>query len=117
MKDIVISVTAKTSEVKPSTTILGVAGEHLQSQVIVEFADEFIDGTATFNYMTKSGKKGSLVLTKGNNVYTAGVTEDLTAETPTVKCQVKIVQATTAQGTPIFKSRVFDMTVCNCIDE
>ena len=116
MKDIVISVTAKTSEVKPSTTILGVAGEHLQSKVIIEFAGEFIDGTATLNYMTKSGTKGSLALTKEDNVYTAGVTEELTAETPTIKCQLKVVQATTAQGTPVFKSRIFEMTICSCID-
>ncbi len=116
MKDIVISVTAGTSEVKANKPVLGVAGEHLQSQLIIEFSDEFIDGTATFEYKTKSGKKGTLALTKDNNVYKAGVTSDLTGEPPELKCQVKIVQATTAQGTPIFKSRIFSLNISDSIN-
>ena len=115
MKDIVISVTAETSDVKFNKPVLAVQGEHLQSQVIVEF-DEFIDGTATLEYKKPSGTKGSLPLTKDGNVYKAGVTKELTNEVPRIGCQVKVVQQATAQGTPIFKSKIFYMTVCECID-
>lgn len=116
MKDIVISVTAETSEATPNKPVLAVQGEHLQSQIIVEFSDTFIDGTATLEYKKVSGAKGSLPLTKNDNVYKAGVTSDLTGETPNIKCQVKIVQQATEQGTPIFKSKIFEMKIAQSID-
>lgn len=117
MKDIVISVSAKTSDTKVSNPILAVAGEHLQTQAVIEFTDGFIDGTATLEYKKKSGTKGSLPLTKNGEVYKASVTSALTDETPEIKCQVKVVQTATAQGTPIFKSKTFVMKICDCIDE
>lgn len=117
MKDIVISVTAETSDVKPSKPVLAVQGEHLQSQVIVEFADRFIDGSATLEYKKQSGQKGSLPLTKGDGVYTAGITNELTNEVPRISCQIKVVQQATEQGTPVFKSKIFHLTVCECIDD
>ena len=116
MKDIVISITAGTSEAKSNKPILAVAGEHLQSQFIIEFSDEFIDGTATVEYKTKSGKKGTLPLKKEDKVYKASVTSDLTSEPPELKCQVKIVCQATEQGTPIFKSKIFTLNICDCID-
>lgn len=117
MKNIVITVSAKTSDIKTSSPILAIKGEHLQTQAVVEFSDEFVDGTATLEYKKKSGTKGSLPLTKNGEVYTASVTSAVTDEAPEIKCQVKVVQATTAQGTPIFKSKTFQMKICDCIDE
>lgn len=115
MKDIVITINPTDSTVQLNTLILGVKGENLQRKLIVEFTENFIDGTATLQYKRKSGEKGFVGLQKEEEAYTGDVTTELTAET-TIKAQVKIVQGTTEKGTPIFKSKVFEMTVCDCID-
>lgn len=117
MKDIVISVCAGNSDTITTKPILGVKGEHLQSRFVIDFSDEFIDGTATIEYKKMSGAKGSLELTKGDNVYTGIVRNEMTDETPTIKCQLKVVGASTPNGIPIFKSKVFTLTVCDCVDD
>ena len=116
MKNIVISITASTSEVKTNKMELGVAGEHLQSQFIIDFTDEFIDGTATLEYKKASGSTGFIELNKGDKVYSAGVIEELTKEQQEIKFQVKIVQEATETGTPIFKSKVFALYVGESIN-
>lgn len=116
MKNIIISITASTSEVKTNKTELGVAGEHLQSQFIIDFTDIFVDGTATLEYKKASGSTGVIELTKGDNVYSADVIEELTKEQQDIKFQVKIVQEAGETGTPIFKSKIFILCVCESIN-
>lgn len=116
MRNIVITITADDSEVKTNTSELGVAGEKLQSQFIVDFSDQFVDGTATLEYQTASGDKGVIELTKSDKTYSAVVSENLTAEQQEIKFQVKIVQATTTTGTPIFKSKIFALCVFESIN-
>ena len=111
MKDIIISVSAETNDVKLNKTEMGIAGENLQRKFIVEFVDEFVDGTATLEYKKKSGAKGTIALTKGDKEYSAYVVSELMNEQNEVKFQVKIVQATTEAGTPIYKSKIFKLGV------
>ncbi len=111
MKDIIISLSAETNEVKLNKHEMGIAGEHLQRKFIVDFVDEFIDGTATLEYKKPSGVKGHLDLTKGDKEYSAYVVEELTREKDKVKFQVKIIQETTEAGTPIYKSKIFTLGV------
>lgn len=116
MRDIIISLSAETNEVKLNKYEMGIQGENLQRQFIVEFTDEFVDGTATLEYKKKSGVKGTLALTKGNKEYSAYVVSELTSEEAEVKFQVKIVQTPTTAGTPIFKSKIFRLGVGEGID-
>ncbi len=116
MRNIVITITSDNSDVKTSTSELGIAGEKLQSQFIVDFSDQFVDGTATLEYQKASGDKGVVELEKSNKTYSAVVGEDLTAEQQEIKFQVKIVQATTNESTPIFKSKIFVLCVCESIN-
>ena len=111
MRDIIISLSAETNEVKLNKHEMGIEGEHLQREFIVEFIDEFVDGTAVLEYKKSSGDKGVLPLTKRDNEYSAYVIDELTRETTGVKFQVKIVQPTTDAGTPIFKSKIFTLGV------
>lgn len=111
MKNIVISVNSITREILTNTSELGVAGEKLQSQFIIDFIDNFIDGTATLEYKKSSGATGVVELTKDGSTYTALVDDELTKEQQEIKLQVKIIQATTIAGTPIFKSKVFTLCV------
>lgn len=111
MKDIIISLSAETNDVKLNKYEMGIAGEHLQRKFIVDFMDAFVDGTATLEYLKSSGEKGHLELTRGDKEYSAFVVETLTTEKDKVKFQVKIVQAETEQGTPIFKSKIFTLGV------
>ena len=116
MKDIIISITAGTSEVVTNKKELGVAGEHLQGRFLIDFTDRFVDGTATLEYKKASGQTGSIELIKGDKVYSAGVIEELTKEQQEIKFQVKIVQEATETGTPIFKSKIFTLCVCESIN-
>lgn len=111
MKDIIISLSAETNDAKLNKFEMGIAGEHLQRKFIVDFSDEFIDGTATLEYKKPSGTKGYLELTKGDQQYSTYVVEELTNEKDKVKFQVKIVQPTTEAGTPVFKSKIFQLGV------
>lgn len=117
MKDIMISVCAGNSEVTATKPILGVKGENLQSRFVIDFSDTFIDGRATIEYKKASGRRGTLELTKGNNVYMGTVGSDMTNETPQIKCQLRVVCASTSNGVPVFKSKVFTLAVCDCVDE
>ena len=116
MRNIVITVTADSSEIKTNTSEIGVAGENLQAQFIIDFDDKFIDGTATLEYQKASGQKGLINLTKSDSTYSAVVSKDLTDEQQSIKFQVKIVQATTTAGTPIFKSKIFELLVAESIN-
>lgn len=111
MKDIIISLSAETNEVKLNKYEMGIAGEHLQRKFIVDFVDEFVNGTATLEYKKSSGKRGYLELIKGDKEYWAYVVEELTSEEDKVKFQVKIVQEATEVGTPVYKSKIFKLGV------
>lgn len=115
VKDIIITLSADTNEVKLNKKEMGIQGENLQRQFIVEFLDEFVDGTATLEYRKNSGEKGHIDLTKGDKEYSAYVVDELTKEEAEVSFQVKIVQAPIEAGTPIYKSKIFKLGVCEGI--
>ena len=117
MKDIMISVDLRNSEVTVNTPILGVKGENLQSRFVIDFIEGAPYGTATLEYKKVSGKKGSLALSKDGKVYIGTVPNTMTDEAPTIKCQLKVVSDPTVTWSPIFKSKVFTLAVLDCVDD
>nr|DAG81698.1 MAG TPA: hypothetical protein [Caudoviricetes sp.] len=116
MKDLIITVCADTRKTKFNRGFIGLNGENLQGNIVVDFTDkaDFVDGTASFE-VEQNGKKYFIEMTKDatNKVYSLPIKSSLLKYAGTLKCQVTITQEETASGTPVFKSEIFQIP---CLD-
>ncbi len=118
MKDIIITVNKKTRKVKLNTDILGVVGENLQGQFIIDFDNELIDGACFLLCGKPDGESGYIAMTKdaSKKIYTAPIKSSLLTQTGNIFLQVKITQNSIDDEIPIFKSVVFSMAVESAIN-
>lgn len=112
MKDLIITVDSDTRKVKFSRDFIGLTGENLQGNIVVDFDEkaEFIDGSAGFE-VEQNGAKYIIQMTKneGDKTYSVPIKSSLLQNACEMKCQVVITQEATEAGTPVFKSEVFNL--------
>lgn len=113
MRDVIITVNKKARTVTVSPECIGIEGESKQGQFIVEFADDFVDGTAVLDVeVCNCGTKGYIRLTKDGETYKGDILDSLTCHIGNIKMQVKITQTADATGhAPVFKSVIFTVRV------
>lgn len=119
MKDLIITINADNRKVKLNRDFVGLNGENLQGNIVVDFTDkaDFIDGTASLE-VEQNGEKYSIAMTKDttNKIYTLPIKTSLLRYACTMKCQVTIAQAETADGIPVFKCEVFNLPCYEAIN-
>lgn len=116
--DIIISVNAKTGEIYKSAPVLGINGENVAGQIIVEFFNgDFVDGTASIE-IERGDEKGFIEMTKDvdTKTYRLPIKSSLLAIVGTIKMQIRIVQAKNGEEIPVFKSAVFEIVVGEAIN-
>ena len=115
MKDIVIKIDRKTSQVFLNKKVLGISGENLQGNLIFEFIDDFVDGLAWLELETGQ-TKGYLALIKEGNSYKLPILSSLLANKGNITMQLRITENEDANGIPIFKSNMFYLEVKEAIN-
>lgn len=119
VKDIIITINVNKKTIKTNKTVLGVVGENLQGNFIVEFEDEFIDGACWLETKCEN-EKGYISLTKDNETYIAPIKSSLTQIAGDRCFQVRIIQGESENEVPVFKSEMFTLKVLegvNALDE
>lgn len=115
MKDKLITINPKTSEVFFDNGVLGIDGENLQGELIVSFTDnEFVNGTARLE-MEIGGTKSYAMMTKVGETYTLPIKSFLT-KNGRVDLQVVITEEAQDEEIPIFKSRKWYFVIENSIN-
>lgn len=115
MKDIVIKIDRKTSQVFLNKKVLGISGENLQGNLIFEFIDDFVDGLAWLE-LEIGQTKGYLALIKEDNSYKLPILSSLLANKGNITMQLRITENEDANGIPIFKSNMFYLEVKEAIN-
>lgn len=117
MKNIFATINNNTRQVKLSRTILGVKGENLQGNIVVDFEQEFVDGYCYLMYQAPNGDKGYITMEQDRNkrIYTIPIKSCLLQEVGNVELQVKITEES-VDGIPIFKSDKFIAQVKDSIN-
>ena len=115
MKDLIITVCRDTRKVKFNREFIGLTGENLQGNIVVDFEDktDFVDGSALFE-VEQNGAKYFIEMTKDADAktYSLPIKSSLLQYACTMKCQVTITQEATNDGVPVFKTEIFKMP-CN----
>lgn len=110
MKDLKINVSRETRMVSLPKEFISVDGENLQSNLVFEFSNQFVDGTARLEYELKTGKN-YVMLTKVNKTYQIPVKNVIT-KNGKIKMQLVITEGTDDEEIPVFKSNIFYL-YCN----
>lgn len=116
--DIIISVNAKTGEIYKSAPVLGINGENVTGQIIVEFFNgAFVDGTAKLD-IQRGEETGYVEMTKDavTKTYRLEIKSSLLAVVGIIKMQVNITQTKKGEEIPVFKSKVFELNVEESIE-
>lgn len=116
--DIIISVNAKTGEIYKSAPVLGINGENVAGQIIVEFFNgDFVDGTAKLD-IQRGNEAGYVEMTKDANTktYRLEIKKSLLAVVGVIRMQVNITQTKKGEEIPVFKSKVFELNVEESIE-
>ena len=113
-QDILIKANSKNGRVELSTARLGINGENLQGNIIIEFIDEFVNGSAVLELKRKN-EKYYLVMNKENNKYTLPILSSLLTETCVINFQLRITVGT-GENVPVWKSNIFYLKVEEAIN-
>lgn len=112
MKDLIITVDCDTRKVKFNREFIGLTGENLQGNIVVDFSDkaDFLDGMACFE-VERNGEKYIIPMEQNysEKTYSVPIKSSLLASACEMKCQVVITQAETPTGIPVFKSEIFNL--------
>lgn len=117
-KDIIISINAGNGFVYKSAEALGINGENIGGQIIVEFFNgDFVDGAASIE-IERGDEKGFIEMTKDvdTKTYRLPIKSSLLAVVGTIKMQIRIAQAKNGEEIPVFKSAVFEIVVGEAIN-
>ena len=114
-KDIIITANSKTSRVDLPTSRLGLNGENLQGNIIVNFSDEFVNGNAILE-IQRDDEKYYLVMQKENESYYLPILSSLLSETTTIIMQIRITEGTDNELIPVWKSNKFYLKVEEAIN-
>jgi hypothetical protein len=112
MKDLIITIDYDTRKVKFNRDFIGLTGENLQGNIVVDFKDsaDFVDGSASFEVEQNSEKYViSMEKDAENKLYKLPIKSSLLKYACTMKCQVVIKQEKTDNGVPTFKTVIFNM--------
>lgn len=113
-KDKLITINSKTSKVFIDNFVLGVDNENLQGNLIFNFDDEFVDGTARLE-IEINGTKSYTMLTKEEETYTLPIKSFLTKKGK-VNMQLVITEGEDPEEIPVFKSNIFWLIVNSSIN-
>lgn len=113
-QDILIKVNSNNGRVELPTARLGINGENLQGNIIVDFIDEFVDGTAILE-IKRNDEKYYLTMTKENSKYKLPILSSLLTEVCTVHFQIRITVGT-GNDIPVWKSNIFFLKVEEAIN-
>lgn len=117
-KDIIISINAGNSVVYKSAEALGINGENINGQIIVEFFNgDFVDGSGNLEIEKADGTKGYFAMTKDKETktYRLDICSGLLDVTGKINCQVHITQTKKGGEIPVFKSVIFGLDVIAAI--
>ena len=117
-KNIIVSVNAADGSVYTNEQSLGISGENLAGQIIVEFFNgEFVDGTASIE-IERGDEKGFIEMTKDvdTKTYRLPIKSSLLSTVGEIKAQVTITQTKKGTEIPVFKSKIFTLTVGEAIN-
>lgn len=119
MKDLIITICHSTRKVKFNRDFIGLNGENLQGNIVLDFTDKtkFVDGSAIFE-VVQNGQKYAIEMTKKaeDKTYTLPIKSSLLAYAGTMECQVTILQDETEDGVPVFKTEIFKLPCHNSIN-
>lgn len=115
MKDVIFTVNANTRKVVKTKDFIGINGENLQGNIIVDFSDEFIDG---YGYLEVDfgTSKGFLNMTKVDQHYVLPILSSLLTVVGKIYCQVRINVPVDADTMAVFKSEKFEIPVLEAIN-
>lgn len=114
MKDVIFTINANTRKVAKTKDFIGINGEHLQNNIIVDFSDEFING---YGYLeVDNGTKYLLTMTKVDNHYVLPIRSSLLAVVGKLYCQVRVDVPVDASTMAVFKSEIFDIPVLEALN-
>lgn len=108
--DVIIKIQKSTRLVDLSTYSLGNENENLQGNLIFEFRDEFVDGTARLEFSDGTNKE-FVIANKENNSYIVPIKNELTKRKGNILMQLVITEGTNENEIPIFKSNVFTLNI------
>lgn len=117
-KDIIVSVNAADGSVYTNARSLGINGENLGGQIIVEFFNgEFVNGAARLD-IQRGNETGYVEMTKDadTKTYRLEIKTSLLAVVGVIKMQVNITQTKKGEEAPVFKSKVFELNVEESIE-
>lgn len=117
-KDIIVSVNAADGSVYTNAKSLGINGENLGGQIIVEFFNgEFVNGAAKLD-IQRGDEAGYVEMTKDANTktYRLEIKTSLLAVVGVIRMQVNITQTKKGEEIPVFKSKVFELNVEESIE-
>ena len=113
--DTIIKVNKRTRDVEKSASSLGIENENLQGNLIFEFRDEFVDGTARIEY--SDGKIKSYILAeKINKSYVIPIKSTLTKNSGQLSMQLVITEGSDEEEISIFKSKIFNLSIYKSIN-
>lgn len=108
--DVIIKIQKSTRLVDLSTYSLGNENENLQGNLIFEFRDEFVDGTARLEFSDGTNKE-FVIANKENNSYIVPIKNELTKRKGNILMQLVITEGTNENEISIFKSNVFTLNI------
>lgn len=108
--NVIIKIQKSTRLVDLSTYSLGNENENLQGNLIFEFRDEFVDGTARLEFSDGTNKE-FVIANKENNSYIVPIKNELTKRKGNILMQLVITEGTNENEIPIFKSNVFTLNI------
>ena len=117
-KNIIVSVNAADGSVYTNAKSLGINGENLEGQIIVEFINgDFVDGVASIE-IERGDEKGFIEMTKDvdTKTYRLPIKSSLLSTVGEIKAQVTITQTKKGTEIPVFKSKIFTLTVGEAIN-
>lgn len=117
-KNIIVSVNAADGSVYTNAKSLGINGENLGGQIIVEFFNgEFVNGAAKLD-IQRGDEAGYVEMTKDaeTKTYRLEIKTSLLAVVGIIKMQVNITQTKKGAEIPVFKSKVFELNVEESIE-
>lgn len=118
-KDIIVSINVANGEIYTNSSLLGVSGENVEGQIIVEFFNgDFVDGACNFEIEKADGTKGYLAMAKdtASKIYRLDISANLLSVVGKLKAQVHITQIKKGAEIPVFKSQVFTLDVLDALN-
>lgn len=115
MKDLIITINVNTRKASTSKGFVGINGEHLNGNIVVDFIGEFIDG-AGFLEIDNGENKYIIGMTKDGEHYSVPIRSSLLTKTTKLKLQFRAHIAIDQDTTRIFKSEIIELPVLEAIN-